>query len=128
MVKDFQIWGVRKNAIQTDEMTRYFYEREVWWSAVGCNVGYEEDGKNDDFSRPVLILRKFNHHFFLGVPLSTTGKMGKYYHRFECSPGYVTALLSQVRAFDARRLLRKDGSVSAWDHAMVRMKLAELLF
>jgi len=102
--KNFLGWYERKIVVQGDETVRYFYEREVWWAAVGCNVGFEEDGKGFDFARPVLIVRKFNEHFFIGVPLSTTSKTGRYYYRFESSPGCKTALLSQVRALDAKRL------------------------
>lgn len=35
-----------------------FNEREVWWCAIGVNVGYEIDGKGKDFARPVLVLKK----------------------------------------------------------------------
>ena len=94
---------------------------------LGCNVGFEEDGKGFDFARPVLIVRKFNEHFFIGVPLSTTSKTGRYYYRFESSPGCKTALLSQVRALGAKRLVNNSGLVSSWDFAMVKLRLVEIL-
>ena len=31
-------------------------------------MGFEEDGKNDNFVRPVLVLKKFNNDMFLGIP------------------------------------------------------------
>ncbi len=40
----------------------YFNEREIWWAHLGVNVGYEQDGKNDNFERPVLIIKKFGKH------------------------------------------------------------------
>ena len=40
----------------------YFYEREIWWASLGENIGFEQNGKDENFSRPVLILKKFNNH------------------------------------------------------------------
>lgn len=125
--KDFEGWYFQKLLVQAGEVQRYFYEREVWWTVIGSNIGFEEDGKGKEFIRPVIILRKYNEHFFLGIPTSSVAKTGRYYYAFETSPGYVTALLSQIRAFDSRRLLRKDGMVSGWDYSMIRLRLiAEL--
>ena len=38
----------------------YFYSREIWLANIGSNIGFEQDGKNFDFSIPVLILKKHN--------------------------------------------------------------------
>lgn len=37
-------------------------------------ISDEQDGKNAEFTRPVLVLRKFNHSLFLGIPLTTNRK------------------------------------------------------
>ena len=58
--KDYGGWHVAKLAINYLVSVRYFYEREVWWTAIGHNVGNEEDGKGAKYARPVLVLRKFN--------------------------------------------------------------------
>ncbi len=50
----------------------FFKEREIWWVSIGINIGHEEDGKGEQYSRPVLILKKFNKYTFSGIPLSTT--------------------------------------------------------
>ena len=34
-----------------------FKEGEVWWCYWGENVGIEINGKNDQFTRPVFILK-----------------------------------------------------------------------
>ena len=33
-----------------------FKERDIFWVSIGQNIGYEQNGKSDIFSRPVLIL------------------------------------------------------------------------
>ena len=48
--KDFDKWNIIKKQVNTKEVIRdlFFYEREVWWCSLGLNVGYEQDGKNDE--------------------------------------------------------------------------------
>jgi len=112
MKKDFDAWNGRKKECDKNEINIYFYEREIWWSAIGVNVGFEQDGKGEQFSRPILIIRKFSKNVFLGVPLTTTKREGKYYHSFPFLDTTSTAILSQVRLFDSKRLLVKMGKVS----------------
>ena len=50
---------------------------------MGLNIGYEQDGKGEDFLRPVLILKKFNKRVFLGIPLTKIKKDSHFYHNFE---------------------------------------------
>lgn len=112
MPKDFDQWNTLKKQIDENKELSGFSEREVWWCRLGHNIGFEEDGKNLAFSRPILILRKFNKHFFYGVPLSTHGKTDNpYYYRFEFQGNTSYALLSQVRAFDAKRLTDRMGEI-----------------
>lgn len=87
-------------------------QREIWWCSIGVNVGVEQDGENDLYERPVLIIRKFNHRHFIGVPLTTQLKDFPFrhtlYYRNEAE-GQVRegqALLSQMRSYDAMRLTR----------------------
>ena len=126
--KDFQAWAATKEAHETASPPPYFKEREVWWAALGVNIGYEEDGKGPDFSRPVLIVRKFGALFY-AVPLSTTSRRGPFYHAFtyKAERGESVALLSHMRALDSRRLLHKDGTASKADFEAVRAALLALL-
>ncbi len=67
MQKDFDSWSKYKKKINStsDDNIAYFYERELWWCALGINIGFEQDGKNKHHERPVLILRKFNRYFVI---------------------------------------------------------------
>ena len=112
MEKSFDAWNEHKKKRDENDISIYFYEREIWWCAIGVNVGFEQDGKGKDFSRPVLILRKFSKNVFLGVPLTTSKRESKYHHSFPFLDATSTALLSQVRLFDSKRLLVKMGKVS----------------
>jgi len=109
--KNYVDWMLVKAKINNFELRPDYKQRDIWWCSVGENIGYEEDGKNIFFNRPVLILKKFGHGLFWGVPLSTTKKRGKYYYEFEFNGRVSVALLSQLRAFDSARL--NNGRASA---------------
>jgi hypothetical protein len=31
----------------------YFREKEIWWACLGANIGFEQNGKNENFERPI---------------------------------------------------------------------------
>ena len=57
MGKEFDRWNERKKVLHEADFGRYVHEREVWWCALGVNIGVEADGKHENFERPVLVLR-----------------------------------------------------------------------
>ncbi len=107
MWKDFADWHLQKSALQNAANHVYFYEREVWWTAIGHNIGDEENGKGHNFARPVIIVKKFNRNLFYGLPLSTAMKNGKYYYPLTVKGQKQLVLLSHMRDYDAKRLLNR---------------------
>jgi mRNA interferase MazF len=111
-VKRFNVWTKLKRQVHNyDGPTAHCKPREVWWVSLGHNVGYEMDGKNENFERPVLVLRVFNTKLFLGVPLTSQPHEGDYFYSLEYNGIPSIAILSQVRAFSQKRLLNKMGVV-----------------
>jgi len=98
---EFDKWNEVKKQIDTKEKILKFRERDIFFMHLGKNVGFEQDGKDKEFLRPVLVLKKFNARFFLGVLLTKQGKNNKYYFKLEENSYIVT---SQIRTFDAKRL------------------------
>ncbi len=127
MIKDYEKWMPVKAALNNAENRPLYKEREVFWVSIGENVGFEEDGKNERFNRPVLVLKKFSAGMCWGVPLSTTKKRGKYYLPIQLNGAVSVALLSQLRTFDTSRFNSKIGMVSVTDYELVRKKIAALL-
>jgi mRNA interferase MazF len=107
MTKEFDRWNEKKKALNSVEFADYVHEREVWWCALGLNVGVEADGKNDDFDRPVLLLRKFNRDSVLIVPLSSRIKDNPYHVQFQHEGQAAAAVISQIRLVSTKRLLRR---------------------
>jgi len=110
--KEFDKWNICKKEINNNETIRLYKEREIWWASVGVNVGYEEDGKNNNYVRPVLIIRKFNRMLFLGIPMSTRIKDNKYYYNICIKGKTVSLLLSQIKVFSSKRLLNRHTIVN----------------
>jgi mRNA-degrading endonuclease toxin of MazEF toxin-antitoxin module len=127
--KQFDIWNVKKKNMDNLEIVPEFHEREIWFVSLGLNVGFEEDGKGEDFLRPILILRKFNKQIFYGLPLTSTIKENsKFYFilkNHELKTG--SAILSQMRLIDAKRLSYRIGAVGEDEFKQLKEKLRELL-
>ena len=122
MFKSFDVWNQKKKALDADNTNRvYFHEREIWWCSLGVNIGFEQDGKGKDYERPVVILKKFNARCCLVVPLTTAIKTGKYYFQLgEIDKKSTTAILSQLRFIDRKRLINKVGRVSKKEYDEIR--------
>jgi mRNA interferase MazF len=129
MDKDFDAWNKIKKAINALVVPRGFHyrAREVWWCATGLNVGVETDGKRINFERPVLIVRKFNEEMFWGVPLTSKARHGPFYQKISHETGVSWAMLSQLRTFSSKRLLRKVEMISENEFIEVQKKLNTLL-
>lgn len=127
--KEFWPWMAFKQRLQEhDTSSVFFNEREVWWCAIGANISDEQDGKGGRFERPVLILRKFNRHVFLGIPLTSRPKHGRYYFPLGKVRGRDNiAILSQVRLCDRKRRLSKIDMVPKGAFADMKKAIKDLL-
>lgn len=123
--EDYNNWNEQKKKYAHTKRI-YFHKGDVWYVALGKNIGYEEDGKNQNFERPILITRKFNNDIFICVPLTSQNKEGKYYHTLISFPGS-TAILSQVRLLDAKRLLRYIGKVEHEELQEIKLKIGKVV-
>ncbi len=128
MQKDFDNWNKQKKATHARAIRALFKERDVWWCSLGTNVGDEQDGKGQLFSRPVLILKKFNANIFIGLPLSTIIKNNRFYHRLHFKGIDQCVVLSQVRLLDAKRLENRMGDLPSHEFNAVKEKLRQLIF
>ncbi|MCR4280896.1 MAG: type II toxin-antitoxin system PemK/MazF family toxin, partial [Candidatus Kaiserbacteria bacterium] len=92
-----------------------------------------QDGSDDRFLRPIVIIRKFNNDILWGVPLTRTQKDLPFYFAFNirtetgASEEKSTAVLSQIRLIDAKRLRRMVGYISKEDAILLKEKLMALL-
>ena len=127
IIKNFDGWNDKKKETEYN-IRPFFKEGDVWILSVGENIGDEENGKGKMFFRPVLILKKWNTHFFWGIPLTTQKKQNKFHSFlgiFEHQKSY--AILSQNKQFDAKRLYRKMGEIPKLKRMNIKEKLFSLI-
>lgn len=127
--KNFDLWNEKKKRVDCGPHVEniYFNEREIWWCSVGVNVGVEVDGKNHDFERPVLVIKKFNKMMFWGIPLTSRSQSYPTIMEIEHGLKFSFANLAQMRLFSTKRLLRKVDVTSQSTFNKVVMKLRSLL-
>lgn len=127
-MKDFDGWNEQKKRLEKSERERLeFFEQEIWWCAIGVNIGHEQDGKHGVYERPVLIVKKFNATTAWVVPLSTKQKHGYLYHSISLDGEVQSVLLSQMRLVSVKRLRRRKGSISFGQWKEVRNAIMRFL-
>ena len=102
--KRFPEWMERKERIHNVGRLPAISEREVWWVAVGENVGVEINGKSGRFSRPVLVCKKLSKFGFLWIPLTTRQHTSSWYASFEFQGKMSYVALAQIRVMSVSRL------------------------
>jgi len=127
MVKNFNQWHKYKKYLHYSKRVIYFQEKEIWWCSLGVNIGYEQDGKNINFERPVLIVRKFNNDLLWILPITSRSKTGRYYFQFAYKGKGYSVILSQIRLISVKRLLRKIRTMQSDDFDKIRKRLNRLI-
>lgn len=127
-MKNFKDWFTEKNDLHENKVRAFFHEREVWFASVGVNIGFEQDGKHEKFLRPVVVVKKFNNEVCWGIPTTKKNKKGAHYFSFEYKEGeFTTAILSQLRLIDTKRLDYKIGSMKGSDFKEMKKRLITFL-
>lgn len=127
-LKKFDEWnGVKKFLEKNIENFLQINEKEIWWSSLGVNLGDEEDGKNSNFERPVLIIKKFNNKVVWILPLSTQSGNPTYYFPLEPKETKSYVILSQLRLISIKRLRRMIRKISSKQFNEIRKVLIDFL-
>lgn len=120
-IKRFLEWiGLKEKLHLSQEKIPLVSEGQIWWASLGENVGYEINGKNQLFTRPVLILKKLAKEFFLVVPLTSQTKIGSWYVNYKQNGKSYSACIHQIRTIDYRRLSSKLGWFDETDFERIK--------
>ena len=96
--------------------------------SLGHNLGREQNGNAHDFSRPVVVVKKFNNEMFWVVPLSTKQKPLDFYFNFRDARGEkVAAIIGQLRLVSINRFQRNMHELPAAEFRSLRTRLRSLL-
>ena len=129
MQKDFDSWNNRKKHIdaQVDYLPLY-YEREIRWCKLGVNIGFEQDGTGEEYSRPVLILKGFSRNVCVVLRLTTSKKKGRYYLPIgKIDDKEASVIISQVRLIDTKRLDKHITALNKKKFEVIRKAVKDLL-
>lgn len=116
----FQQWIRVKMRQHIQRVTPLINEGEIWWAAVGKNVGIEINGKSENFSRPVIIYKKFSRLGFLAIPLTSRPHNSNWYVPFIFQNMESYAALAQIRIMSVHRLYGRMGKMTASDFKSVK--------
>ena len=129
MEKDFEEWNkIKKETHSNGGYMPFYHERQVRWCRLGANVGFEQDGTGEDFSRPVLILKGLSRHVCIIIPLTTSMKKNKYHASIGVIDGrQAAAIISQIRLVDTRRLDRHIATIGKKTFADIQKAVKDML-
>lgn len=131
MKKDFDQWNQFKKLLHKENKSIFAWPREIWWCALGLNLGAETDGKNNRFERPVIIMRVYNKETMLVLPITTKERPDTFHYKIlikmsSDERGYLEiqktgwVKLTQARVISNKRLLRKIDTASGQEFNLIR--------
>ena len=128
IIKNFDKWNEKKKILDQTEKNILPNKKQIWWLSIGLNIGTEEDGKNDNFERPVLVIKVFNRQSFLGIPITSADKSNKrYYFPIIYNQKKYFLILSQIKLFNVKRLSRKIYKINSVDFLKIKEELKKVI-
>ena len=132
----FDMWNLDKKRIHNTPIENVFVNtREIWYTKMGINIWYEENGKHE-FKRPVLVIKKI-WTLFLVIALTSKWKdNNKFYHKFltasfnDKNLKYKDSsycILSQIKVMDKKRFTEYMWSVGEIEFLHIKEKLKSIL-
>jgi|SRR3989338_35199 len=127
MEKDFDQWNKLKKDLHKRHADTFAYPREIWWCSLGVNVGAEMDGKNENFERPVIIIKVYNKETMLVLPITSKEKNDRFHHKIVTEQKTVWVKITQARVISNKRLLRKVDILGEEEFNVLKSILKESL-
>ena len=108
-------------------------QREVWWAKIGKNIGSEEYGKHENFTRPIVVIRRLTNDLVLVVPTTTKIKENNdYFHtvsffeKVKQKKINVTIMILQL-VISIKRVLNKIGIIDKNSFQQIQEKLVKIV-
>lgn len=128
MTKKFISWIFNKIIIDKTLKSINLKEGTVYWCSLGESIGFEQNGKGEDFRRPVLVFKKFNNNLFWGIPMSSVIKYNKYCTHVLLKDIERSVLMSQLRVLDTKRLDDFIGYISKIDFIKIQIQIINIIW
>ena len=117
--EEMEKWMELKIKLNKSRTMFNFKEGEIWWTAVGKNVGIEINGKGNGFARPILIYKKLSRQGFVGLALTTQKHSGSWYKPLTVGGKQAYAVLPQIKTMSVLRLYRRIDKISPREYKII---------
>lgn len=124
--EEFSSWNNVKVSLELHGRQPKISQGQLWWTGVGKNVGSEINGKNERFSRPVLVYRKLCGNQFVAIPLTSQPHEGSWYIHFMQNGKKQTAVVGDAKTMSTKRLYRMIGKIDDADYERVKAGFLKL--
>jgi len=124
----FDKWNEVKKNIDLIQKDINLKEGNIYLVSIGKNIGNESYGKGEIFLRPILVIKKLGHNYFIGIPLTSKRKVGSYFFEFKYKDKFSYAMFNQVRTFNSKRILKYHGKISKKEFIDLKDKFIKFLY
>lgn len=123
-VKNYDQWNIKVKELNSENEGKFFNVRDIWWCAIGLNIGSEQDGKDEYFERPILVIKKVSNDFLWILPI--TSKIIQSEYRVDIYDLEIESqvVISQIRSISNKRLIRRVGMVKRSIFIKIIVKLS----
>ena len=134
-MKNFDKWNEEKKKIDSLKYENFYVNvREIYFTKMWINIGFEQDWKKD-FLRPVLIIKRIWILIFC-IPLSTKFKDNLFYKKLETCIFYKNKyikensmlILSQWKTLDTKRFIKQIWYISKLEFEELKKILKNMYF
>ena len=125
---EFDKWNEIKKKINAMKKDINLKNGNIYLISLGQNIANENNGKGELFLRPVLVLRKLGHNYFIGIPLTSQKKSGNYFFEFKYKDKLSYAMFNQIRTFNAKRILKYHGKIKKDDFDKLKEEFKKFLY
>ncbi len=133
-MEEFDRWNEVKKKTEKTKRIITLKPREIWWVKIGKNIGSEEYGKNENFTRPVVVIRRLTRDLVLVVPTTTKIKEDNdYFHtvsffeKVKQKKISVSVMILQLRVISIKRILNKIGIIDKGNFRKIQEKLVKIV-
>ncbi len=126
-MKNYDAWNELKKEIDARPYGPYCKKGEVWWCCFGLNIGSEQDGKNEWFERPVLVIKVLNRETVICIPLSSIISPGKDGIEISYDGKSNFALFQHVKTLSTKRFTRQISRLDKDQTRLIMIAYAKFL-
>ncbi len=126
-MKDFDTWNEIKKKIDYSLSRKTVKLGEIYWCKLGLNIGTEQNGREGNFERPVIVIKKFSNRTVLVAPLTTQLHEGTWYFDIILFDKKQQVLLNQIKPIDTKRLLNSIGQISLFEIRRILREYIKLI-